>query len=77
MRRDALGSDAILEDVGGAPVLKETPAGWQVLVDRLAHERVREAQRRPPLENEGEVCPAGWEPGQPTLTPGLELVGQL
>ncbi len=28
-------------------------------------------------EGEGEACPAGWQPGQPTLTPGLDLVGKL
>jgi peroxiredoxin (alkyl hydroperoxide reductase subunit C) len=24
-----------------------------------------------------EACPAGWMPGEPTLKPGLELVGQV
>lgn len=28
-------------------------------------------------ETKGEVCPANWEPGAPTLTPGLALVGKL
>lgn len=28
-------------------------------------------------QGEGEACPAGWQPGQPTLTPGLDLVGKL
>ena len=28
-------------------------------------------------EGEGEACPANWQPGQPTLTPGLDLVGKL
>ena len=28
-------------------------------------------------EGEGDVCPAGWQPGQPTLTPSLDLVGKL
>ena len=28
-------------------------------------------------DGEGEACPAGWQPGQPTLTPGLDLVGKL
>lgn len=26
---------------------------------------------------DGKVCPANWEPGDPVLTPGLELVGKL
>lgn len=25
----------------------------------------------------GEACPAGWEPGKPTLKPGPELVGKV
>lgn len=25
----------------------------------------------------GDVCPASWQPGQPTLTPSLDLVGKL
>jgi peroxiredoxin (alkyl hydroperoxide reductase subunit C) len=28
-------------------------------------------------ENEGEVCPASWEPGRDTLQPGLALVGKI
>jgi peroxiredoxin (alkyl hydroperoxide reductase subunit C) len=28
-------------------------------------------------EHDGEVIPAGWEPGEKTLTPSLELVGNL
>jgi len=28
-------------------------------------------------ENPGNVCPAKWEPGQETLKPGLDLVGNL
>jgi peroxiredoxin (alkyl hydroperoxide reductase subunit C) len=28
-------------------------------------------------DGEGEVCPANWQPGQSTLTPGLDLVGKL
>ena len=27
--------------------------------------------------NEGEVCPAEWQPGQPALTPSLALVGVI
>lgn len=28
-------------------------------------------------ENNGEVCPASWEPGSKTLKPGLALVGKI
>ncbi|MAG47558.1 peroxiredoxin [archaeon] len=28
-------------------------------------------------ENEGQVCPASWEPGKDTLKPGLDLVGKI
>ncbi len=28
-------------------------------------------------EHDGEVCPAGWEPGADTLKPSLDLVGKL
>lgn len=28
-------------------------------------------------ENEGEVCPASWEPGDDVLTPSLDLVGKI
>jgi len=28
-------------------------------------------------ENNGQVCPAGWEPGADTLVPSLELVGKI
>jgi peroxiredoxin len=28
-------------------------------------------------ENNGEVCPARWTPGEKTLTPGVDLVGKI
>ena len=28
-------------------------------------------------EHEGQVCPASWETGKDTLTPGDELVGKI
>ena len=28
-------------------------------------------------ENGGEVCPANWQPGKPTLKPGVDLVGKI
>lgn len=29
------------------------------------------------LEHPGKVCPASWEPGDDTLSPGLDLVGKI
>ncbi len=29
------------------------------------------------LSHQGEVCPASWEVGKPTLKPGLDLVGKI
>ena len=28
-------------------------------------------------EHDGNVCPAGWEPGQETLKPGVDLIGKI
>jgi len=28
-------------------------------------------------ENKGLVCPASWKPGEKTLKPGLDLVGEI
>ena len=28
-------------------------------------------------QNGGEVCPANWQPGDESLTPGVDLVGKL
>ncbi len=28
-------------------------------------------------EHKGQVCPASWEPGKDTLTPGMDLVGKI
>lgn len=28
-------------------------------------------------ENDGQVCPASWEPGKNTLKPGMDLVGKI
>ena len=38
----------------------------------------REAGHRQFVAKHGDkVCPARWEPGDETLTPGLDLVGKL
>lgn len=42
----------------------------EVLRQLHAFQKVRETQG-------AEACPAGWEPGQPTLKVGPELVGQV
>ncbi len=47
-------------------------------IGRNAGEMLRKLQAAIRVrEGEGEVCPASWQPGQPTLTPGLDLVGKL
>ena len=28
-------------------------------------------------KNKGQVCPASWEPGKKTLTPGVDLIGKI
>lgn len=47
-------------------------------IGRSAKELLRKVQAAKFVyEADGEVCPAGWEPGQKTLKPSLELVGQI
>lgn len=47
-------------------------------VGRNAKEILRKLQAAKFVrENEGEVCPANWEPGKGTLKPGLNLVGKI
>ena len=47
-------------------------------IGRNADELVRKVQAAIYVrENDGEVCPAKWEPGQDTLKPGLDLVGKI
>jgi peroxiredoxin (alkyl hydroperoxide reductase subunit C) len=47
-------------------------------IGRHAGEMLRKLQAAIRVrEGEGEVCPASWQPGQATLTPGLDLVGKL
>ena len=50
--------------------------------DNKIGRRVKEILRRLQAaiyvrENKGEVCPVSWEPGKPTLKPGLDLVGKI
>ena len=55
--------------------------GYEVIegsVGRNADELLRKVQAAQFVaENGGEVCPAGWRPGDNTLTPRIDLVGSI
>ncbi len=47
-------------------------------IGRSAKELLRKLQAAVYVrEHKEQVCPAGWEPGKETLTPGLELLGKI
>lgn len=47
-------------------------------IGRSAKELVRKVQAAQYVaSNEGEVCPASWQPGSETLTPSVDLVGKI
>ena len=48
-------------------------------VGRKLAETIRQIQAYQHVRATGgkEACPAGWEPGKPTLTPGPDLVGKV
>lgn len=47
-------------------------------IGRAAKETYRKLQAAQFVEkNNGQVCPASWEPGDDTLEPGLDLVGKI
>ena len=47
-------------------------------IGRSAEELVRKVKAAQYVaENDGEVCPAKWQPGHATLKPGLDLVGKI
>jgi len=47
-------------------------------IGRSAKELLRKVQAAKFVaENDGQVCPASWEPGDDTLTPGEDLVGKI
>lgn len=47
-------------------------------IGRSAKELLRKLQAAKFVrENNGEVCPAKWQPGDKTLKPGLDLVGKI
>ena len=47
-------------------------------IGRSAKEMVRKIKAaKYVMENKGKVCPANWEPGKDTLTPGVNLIGKI
>ena len=46
-------------------------------VGRNVREVIRQVKAFQHVRETGEVMPAGWEPGKPTLTPGPDLVGKV
>ena len=47
-------------------------------IGRSAKELVRKLQAAKFVrEHDGNVCPASWEPGEKTLTPGVDLIGKI
>lgn len=46
-------------------------------VGRNVNELIRQIKAFQHVRATGEVTPAGWQPGQPTLTPGPALVGKV
>ncbi len=47
-------------------------------IGRSAKDMIRKVKAAQYVQNhDGEVCPAAWEEGEKTLTPGLDLVGKI
>ena len=46
-------------------------------VGRNVTELIRQVKAFQHVRKTGEVTPAGWQPGKPTLTPGPELAGKV
>ena len=46
-------------------------------VGRNVNELIRQVKAFQHVAKTGEVAPAGWEPGKPTLTPSPELAGKV
>ena len=64
----------VIDPDGVIQVLEITAEG----VGRNAAELVRKVKAAQYVRNHpGEVCPAKWEEGESTLTPGLDLVGKI
>lgn len=65
---------AFLVDPEGKIQVYQVNAGG---VGRKASELLRLLKAAQYTRENGEVCPAGWEPGDDTLQPGINLVGKL
>ncbi len=46
-------------------------------VGRNVNELIRQVKAYQHVRATGEVAPAGWQPGKPTLKPGPDLVGKV
>ena len=46
-------------------------------VGRNVNELIRQVKAFQYVRETGEVAPAGWEPGKPTLKPGPDLAGKV
>lgn len=46
-------------------------------IGRSAKELLRKVRAAKFVRENGEVCPASWEPGKETLKPGADLVGKI
>jgi peroxiredoxin (alkyl hydroperoxide reductase subunit C) len=46
-------------------------------VGRDVTELIRQLKALQHVRATGEAAPAGWEPGKPTLKPGIDLVGKI
>ncbi len=46
-------------------------------IGRSAKELLRKLKAAKFVRENGEVCPASWEPGEKTLVPGADLVGKI
>lgn len=64
----------VIDPDGILQMLEINPDG----VGRNAKELLRKVQALKFVREHGDkVCPAGWEPGDDTLTPGMDLVGKI
>lgn len=46
-------------------------------VGRNVGELIRQVKAYQHVRDTGEVTPSGWQPGKPTLKPGIDLVGKV
>ncbi len=70
----ALRGSFVVDPEGVLQALEINPDG----VGRNAKELLRKVQALKFVREHGDkVCPASWEPGDETLTPGMDLVGKI